>query len=117
MPLGAIRSALRRRTSALCLTLGFLIHCWKGYFLLKGCPSVWPKPIAALIMLPSLHIMCYPSFEIQVLVLLEFFVLLLVLQNKFLAYLSFLFCVDVCVFGHSVVTGVRKLKYNDGLVK
>lgn len=117
MPLGAIRSALRRRTSALCLTLGFLIYYWKGYFLLKGCPSVWSKPIAALIMLPSLHIMCYPSFEIQVLVLLEFFVLLLFLQNKFLAYLSFLFCVDVCVFGHSIVTGVRKLKYNDGLVK
>lgn len=49
-------------------------------------------------MFVPLLIMCSLSFEIQLLVVLEFFCLLLSLGSTYLAYLCWLFCVDVYVY-------------------
>lgn len=76
----------------------------------EGCPSVWSKSIATLnVLLPLLSLRCL-SFEIELLLVLEFFCLLVFLQNSFVAYLWFLFYVDVCVLTHSVVSNVTEIK-------
>lgn len=63
------------------------VHCsislWDSEHI-EGCPSVWSKSTATLnVLLPLLSLPCL-SFEIEVLVVLEYFCLLVFLQNLFL---------------------------------
>lgn len=78
----------------------------------EGCPSVWSAAtLSVLLRLLSLHCL---SFEIEVLMVLEEFCLLVFLQNPFLVYpCFFILCGCVCINAFSCF----KCYWNQGIMK